>query len=168
MARRSAPAHRQHAVNHLRPAVFARDRAASPDREADRRTRTAAKSWRKWKPRTRPTPAGCGTAATAHGVGIREQPVEEPGTAHVQQREHAGARHGEQRHGFRETVDGVAPLTDCSSSRIAEISVPAWPIPIHHTKLTMANPQPTGMLMPQMPTPLTNRANGVAASAGSA
>ena len=34
---------------------------------------------------------------------------------------------------------------DCrSNNRMAEISVPAWPIPIHHTKLTMANPQPTG------------------------
>src|SRR5439155_8358260 len=43
-----------------------------------------------------------------------------------------------------------------NSSRIAEISVPACPIPIHHTKLTMAKPQPTGMSMPQMPTPLTN------------
>src|SRR2546430_13615696 len=27
-------------------------------------------------------------------------------------------------------------------------------MPIHHTKLTMANPQPMGMLMPQIPTPL--------------
>ena len=44
-----------------------------------------------------------------------------------------------------------------SSSRIAEISVPAWPIPIHQTKFTMAKPQPTGMLMPQMPTPRKNR-----------
>src|SRR5208337_787615 len=41
--------------------------------------------------------------------------------------------------------------------RIAEISVPAWPIPIHHTKLTIANPQPMGMLMPQIPVPLINR-----------
>src|SRR5580700_9190119 len=41
-----------------------------------------------------------------------------------------------------------------SSRRIAEISVPAWPIPIHQTKLTMANPQPIGILMPQIPTPL--------------
>ena len=37
---------------------------------------------------------------------------------------------------------------------MAEISVPAWPIPIHQTKLMMAKPQPTGMLMPQTPTPL--------------
>ena len=47
---------------------------------------------------------------------------------------------------------------DCrNSSRMAEISVPAWPIPIHHTKLTIAKPQPIGMLMPQMPVPLTTR-----------
>jgi hypothetical protein len=36
---------------------------------------------------------------------------------------------------------------------MAEIKVPAWPIPIHHTKLTIAKPQPIGMLMPQIPTP---------------
>jgi len=34
---------------------------------------------------------------------------------------------------------------------MAEINVPAWPIPIHHTKLTIAKPQPTGMLIPQIP-----------------
>src|SRR5436190_13304324 len=44
-----------------------------------------------------------------------------------------------------------------SRSRIAEISVPAWPIPIHQTKFTIAKPHPTGMLMPQMPTPFTSR-----------
>ena len=36
---------------------------------------------------------------------------------------------------------------------MAEISVPAWPIPIHHTKFTMANPQATGMFTPQIPIP---------------
>ena len=30
---------------------------------------------------------------------------------------------------------------------MAEIKVPAWPIPIHHTKFVMAHPQPTGMRM---------------------
>ena len=40
------------------------------------------------------------------------------------------------------------------SSRIAEISVPAWPMPIHQTKLMIAKPQPTGTLTPQMPVPL--------------
>jgi hypothetical protein len=41
-----------------------------------------------------------------------------------------------------------------NSSRMAEISVPAWPMPIHQTKLMMSKPQPTGMLMPHTPTPL--------------
>jgi hypothetical protein len=39
------------------------------------------------------------------------------------------------------------------SSRIAEIRVPAWPMPIHQTKLMMAKAQPIGMLTPQIPTP---------------
>jgi hypothetical protein len=39
---------------------------------------------------------------------------------------------------------------------MAEISVPAWPMPIHQTKLMIAKPQATGMLMPQMPTPRAN------------
>src|ERR1700683_4398812 len=42
-------------------------------------------------------------------------------------------------------------------SRMAEISVPAWPIPIHQTKLMIGNAQPTGMLVPQMPMPLRKR-----------
>ena len=41
-----------------------------------------------------------------------------------------------------------------TSRRIAEMNVPAWPMPIHQTKLMMANPHATGTLMPQMPTPL--------------
>src|ERR1700724_1803441 len=43
-----------------------------------------------------------------------------------------------------------------SSSKIAEIRVPAWPMPIHQTKLMIAKPQPLGMLTPQMPTPFQN------------
>ncbi len=35
--------------------------------------------------------------------------------------------------------------------------MPAWPIPIHQTKLTMAKPHPMGMVTPQMPVPLRNR-----------
>ncbi len=37
--------------------------------------------------------------------------------------------------------------------RIAEISVPAWPMPTQNTKLTMAKPQLTGWLRPQTPVP---------------
>ena len=44
-----------------------------------------------------------------------------------------------------------------NSSRIAEISVPAWPMPIQKTKLVMSNAQPTELLSPQMPIPLANR-----------
>src|ERR1019366_6485912 len=43
-----------------------------------------------------------------------------------------------------------------NSSRIAEISVPAWPMPIHHTKLMIANPHAPGIVPPQMPTPFRN------------
>ena len=38
-------------------------------------------------------------------------------------------------------------------NRIAEMSVPACPIPIQKTKFTMAYPHPTGLLTPQVPTP---------------
>ena len=41
------------------------------------------------------------------------------------------------------------------SSRMAEISVPAWPIPIHQTKLMIANPHAPGIVTPQIPTPLS-------------
>src|SRR5258708_25979768 len=41
-----------------------------------------------------------------------------------------------------------------SSSKIAEISVPACPMPIHQTKLMMPKAHPTGMLLPQAPIPL--------------
>ena len=36
----------------------------------------------------------------------------------------------------------------------AEISVPAWPIPIQNTKLVMSTAQPTGWFSPQIPIPL--------------
>src|SRR5688572_14360490 len=44
-----------------------------------------------------------------------------------------------------------------SSSRMAEMRVPAWPMPIHQTRLMMSKPQPTGTLMPHTPTPLKSR-----------
>src|SRR3569623_464604 len=40
------------------------------------------------------------------------------------------------------------------SRRMAEIRVPAWPIPIHQTKLMIAKPHATGCVIAQMPTPL--------------
>jgi hypothetical protein len=40
---------------------------------------------------------------------------------------------------------------------MAEIRVPAWPMPIHQTKLMIAKPQPTGTLTPQIPVPSITR-----------
>jgi len=41
--------------------------------------------------------------------------------------------------------------------RIAEISVPACPIPTQNTKFVMSNAQPTGRLSPHTPTPVETR-----------
>src|ERR1700737_191773 len=42
-------------------------------------------------------------------------------------------------------------------NRIAEINVPAWPIPIQKTKFVMSQAQPTGTLLPHTPTPVKSR-----------
>ena len=44
-----------------------------------------------------------------------------------------------------------------SRNRIAEIRVPACPMPTQKTKLTIAQPQPTGMLRPHTPVPTATR-----------
>ena len=62
----------------------------------------------------------------------------------MEQRKKSRAGNGKQRHGFGKTVDRSAPLLP-QEKRIAEISVPAWPIPIHQTKLMIAKPHPTGI-----------------------
>ncbi len=41
--------------------------------------------------------------------------------------------------------------------RMAEISVPAWPMPIQNTKLVMSQAQPSLLLLPQMPMPVMTR-----------
>src|SRR5687768_2560041 len=51
-----------------------------------------------------------------------------------------------------------------SSRRMAEISVPAWPMPIHQTKLMMSKPQPTVWLLPQTPMPRLMRSTRVVMS----
>ena len=40
---------------------------------------------------------------------------------------------------------------------MAEISVPAWPMPTQNTKLVMSNAQQTGRLRFHTPTPVKNR-----------
>ena len=65
---------------------------------------------RRSRPRTRPTPAGCGTAATRPSCSDRET-ASRPATGRpvCMHREHAGAGHGEQRHRLGKAVDRVAP-----------------------------------------------------------
>ena len=40
---------------------------------------------------------------------------------------------------------------------MAEINVPACPIPTQNTKLVISNPQPTGICKPQIPMPVKNK-----------
>src|ERR1035437_6060793 len=42
-------------------------------------------------------------------------------------------------------------------NRIAEISVPAWPIPIQNTKFVMSHAHPMGRLLPHTPIPVDTR-----------
>src|SRR5688572_27913290 len=44
-----------------------------------------------------------------------------------------------------------------SRNKIAEISVPAWPIPIQNTKLVISHAQATGIINPHTPTPVEIR-----------
>jgi hypothetical protein len=41
-----------------------------------------------------------------------------------------------------------------SRNRMAEISVPAWPIPIQKTKFVMSNAHPTEVFKPHVPMPV--------------
>ncbi len=56
-------------------------------------------------------------------------------------------------------IASAARLTDVrqrwrSRKRMAEISVPAWPMPIQNTKLVMSKAQPTVRFSPQVPMPV--------------
>ena len=56
-------------------------------------------------------------------------------------------------------IASAARLTDVrhrcrSRNRIAEISVPAWPMPIQKTKFVMSNAQPTVRFSPHVPMPV--------------
>ena len=49
----------------------------------------------------------------------------------------------------------IAILHFClNNNNTAEISVPACPIPIHHTKFVISQAQPTVLLRPQTPIPV--------------
>ena len=63
--RRAAPAHRQEPVDILRPAVLGPVPQRRQVRNQSRHTRIRAKRWHTSRPRRRPRPAGCATAARA-------------------------------------------------------------------------------------------------------
>ncbi len=44
-----------------------------------------------------------------------------------------------------------------NKNKMAEISVPAWPMPTQNTKFTISNAQLTGWLFPHTPTPVVTR-----------
>ena len=54
------------------------------------------------------------------------------------------------------SADRLIDMRQCwrKSRRMAEISVPAWPMPIQNTKLVMSNAQPTLLLSPHVPMPV--------------
>ena len=58
----------------------------------------------------------------------------------------------------KSVIASAARLTDVRQrcrrrKRMAEISVPAWPMPIQNTKFVMSNAQPTVRFSPQVPMP---------------
>ena len=90
-----------------------------------------------------PQERGAELRPDVHGVGIGEHPEGDPGPSDVDEGEHAGADDGEDGHRLSEAVDGVTPAL-FEEEEDGGDEVPAWPMPIHQTKLMMANPQATG------------------------
>ena len=158
VARRAAPAHRQHAVDESGRQRAATDRAASPDRESGRRTRTAATRSRTSTPRRRPRSAGCGTAArcpSCSGTGTASRratagPVWNSGNmpAHATANSVIASA--------KRLIDVRHVLLQQQQDRRDQRAGVADADPPHEVDV-MANAQPTGMLLPQMPMPLANR-----------
>ncbi len=150
---RASPAHRQEPVDILRPAIAGpvpqrRQVGNQPHVPEEKRNGGVSRN-REDVPDQRAAPL----RPEPHRIRIRRQPVEKPRPAHVKQREKPRAGDGEERHRLGESVDRRPPVLLEQAARIAEISVPAWPIPIHQTKLTIAKPHITGTSIPQIPTP---------------
>src|SRR5208337_4745956 len=141
----SPPSHGKQSVNTLHPGTLraiahgseVRDQAHKPEHERNcevGRNREHVPHQRTAE--VRPVP---------HGVRIRKHPVSKPRASHVSEREDTSAGHGKKSHGFGEAVDRVTPgLAEQAQDR-------------RNQRARMANPQPIGMLMPQIPVPLMNR-----------
>ena len=110
MHRRAAPTHREHPVDDLRRAVLGaiaqRGQVWNQSYEPEEQRYGGVRGYCEDVPheraaKLRPEP---------HWIRQRHQPVKQPRAAHVQERKHARAGHGEERHGFGEAVDRRAPL----------------------------------------------------------
>src|ERR1700722_15871208 len=104
------PTHGQAAKNKLLPLVGSavaersevRDESDKPEEQGNRAIRRNGENapnerTAEWRP-------------DAHGAGVREHVIRHPRAADVDERKNSSAGHGEERHGFREAVDGSAPL----------------------------------------------------------
>ncbi len=111
VTRRSAPAEREHAEDHL---LRLRHRAISHRREVGNQADVPEHDRHGRVGRDRedvPDERASELWPQSHRVGIREQPIRcQPRPTGVDQREHRGAQHGEDRHGFGEAADRHAPL----------------------------------------------------------
>jgi hypothetical protein len=116
-----------------------------------------ARPCRTSRPRTRPTAAGerkFGQIALALGIGnsihaIHWRPMWMPGNVAAQITAKIVIASAERLTAVRHFC--------FSRHRIAEISVPAWPIPIQKTKLVMSHAQSTWLFRPHVPMPVITR-----------
>ena len=153
VTRRAAPTQREHAVDDL---LRLADRVIAQRREVGNQTNKPEQQRNRAVRRNREDvpyqrAAECGHSVVVLGYGnskyaIHGRPVWISGNKPAQATANS-------------VIASAKRLIDVrhfwfNKNKIAEISVPAWPIPIHQTKLTIAKPQPTGMLIAQMPTPL--------------
>src|SRR5712692_7508938 len=109
MARRSAPAHRKHAVDDsrsgMRSAIAQRSQIGDEPDEPEECRDGGVGGDSKDVPHERTTELRPYT----HGARVRKQPVSQPRAPNVDGGENSGASHGKQSHGLGETVDGIAP-----------------------------------------------------------
>ena len=146
---------RQRAVDLLLPELLGAvaqgrevgDQADVPEEQRDRARRS--------RPRRRPRSAGCGSSARSPSCSGRAAASRPRATGGRCGRAGRSAAQATAKSVIASAKRLIEVRHSCrSSSRIAEISVPAWPMPIHQTKLMMSKPQPTGLLLPQMPMPV--------------
>ena len=107
--RRSAPSHRQRAVDEtadarLRPVAQRRQIGYETDEPEQRRDAQVGRDGEHV-----PDERALEVRPDGHRVRIRHQPVRQPRPAGVHQRKNAGATDGRQRHRFGEPVDRCAP-----------------------------------------------------------